>query len=169
MNFFDHSLHQNGSNKEEKDGYQLISIRDSTSSRLRPDRSLSLQTSPHYRHDGSSALAARLRRVDSLTGAELIGRKSGNYSGIAIPYFLPNTSAVREYRLRRDHPDMEIDSHGRIKPKQKYLSPPGRGNMLYFAPTASGKQLRDTALPLIITEGEFKTLALWRPRELESR
>jgi hypothetical protein len=31
----------------------------------------------------------------------------------------------------RDKPEMEIDSRGQVKPKQKYLSPPGRGNMLY--------------------------------------
>jgi hypothetical protein len=57
---------------------------------------------------------------------------------------------------------MEIDRQGRVKPKQKYLSPPGRGNMLYFAPGTTEAQLEDAALPLIITEGEFKTLALWR-------
>jgi hypothetical protein len=57
---------------------------------------------------------------------------------------------------------MEIDSRGQVKPKQKYLSPPGRGNMLYFAPGVTNTQLRDTTLPLVITEGEFKTLALWR-------
>jgi hypothetical protein len=85
-----------------------------------------------------------------------------NYAGVAIPYFFPGTSEVREYRLRRDHPDMEIDGHGRVKPKQKYLSPPGRGNMLYFAPGVTDAQLRDFTLPLIITEGEFKTLALRR-------
>jgi hypothetical protein len=112
--------------------------------------------------DRELALAARLRRVDSLTGAALVGRKSGNYAGIAIPYFFPGTSEVREYRLRRDHPDIEIDGRGQVKPKQKYLSPPGRGNMLYFARGTTEAQLRDATLPLIITEGEFKTLALWR-------
>jgi predicted P-loop ATPase len=108
------------------------------------------------------AEAARLRRVDSLAGAELVGRKSGDYSGIAIPYSLPGSTEIREYRLRRDHPEMEVDSQGRVKPKQKYLSPPGRGNMLYFAPGTTDAQLRDTALPVIIAEGEFKTLAVWR-------
>jgi Domain of unknown function (DUF3854) len=65
---------------------------------------------------------------------------------------------------------MEMDGQGRVKPKQKYLSPPGRGNMLYFVPGITEAQLRDTALTLIISEGEFKTLALWnngeRPRFL---
>ena len=49
--------------------------------------------------DRTLALLAGLRRVDSLTGGEIIGRKSGNYSGILIPYFHPGTDHVREYRL----------------------------------------------------------------------
>jgi hypothetical protein len=50
---------------------------------------------------------ARLRRVDSLTGGEIMGRKGSNCAGIAIPYFLPGSDRLREYRLRRDHPDLE--------------------------------------------------------------
>ncbi len=46
--------------------------------------------------------------------------------------------------------------------RQKYLSPPGRSNMLYLAPGVSQLLLRDESLPNMITEGEFKTLALWR-------
>ncbi|HJY04672.1 MAG TPA: hypothetical protein VJ323_00075 [Bryobacteraceae bacterium] len=34
--------------------------------------------------------------------------------------------------------------------------------MLYFAPGTAEEQLRDVSLPLIVTEGEFKTLALRR-------
>jgi hypothetical protein len=34
-------------------------------------------------------------------------RKGGDYAGIAIPYFAPGSHHVREYRLRRDHPDFE--------------------------------------------------------------
>ena len=105
---------------------------------------------------------AGLRRVDSLTGGEIIGRKSGNYAGIVIPYFSPGSGHVREYRLRRDQPDLEYDSAGNLKPRQKYLSPPGRSNMLYLAPGVGTSLLRDASLPIVITEGEFKTLALWR-------
>jgi len=65
-------------------------------------------------------------------------------------------------RLRRDQPDLEYDSASNLKPRQKYLSPPGRSNMLYFVPGVDPAFLRDTSLPLVITEGEFKTLALWR-------
>ena len=172
MNFFDHSLHQDPINKEEQNGHRAHfhstfadNCRDShgsgklAGSDLAPSDFAALEA---RWIDRDLALAARLRRVDSAMGAELVGRKTGNYAGIAIPYFLPGSNGVREYRLRRDHPEMEIDSRGQVKPKQKYLSPPGRGNMLYFAPGTTDLQLRDTALPLIITEGEFKALALWR-------
>jgi predicted P-loop ATPase len=108
------------------------------------------------------AEAAFLRRVDSFTGAQLVGRKGGDYSGIAIPYFSPGSPYVREYRLRRDHPDFEAGANGELRVKQKYLSPPGRGNMLYLPPGCDPALLRNAAFPLILTEGEFKTLALWR-------
>jgi hypothetical protein len=112
--------------------------------------------------DRELAVWAGLRRVDSLTGGDIVGRKGSDYSGIVIPYFLPGADHVREYRLRRDHPDMEYDSTGHLKPRQKYLSPPGRSNMLYLPPGLPQEFLHNAALPVLITEGEFKTLALWR-------
>jgi len=112
--------------------------------------------------DGALAERARLRRVDSLTGGELVGRKRGDFGGIAIPYFMPGSTRVRDYRLRRDQPDLERDSTGQLKTKQKYLSPPGRGNMLYIPPGVDPGLLKNAAASLILTEGEFKTLALWR-------
>jgi predicted P-loop ATPase len=112
--------------------------------------------------DRALADHARLRRVDSLTGAQVVGRRAGNYAGILIPYFHPESDHVREYRLRRDQPDYEYDSAGNLKPKQKYLSPPGRSNMLYLVPGVDRSLLADPELPIVITEGEFKTLALWR-------
>ena len=99
---------------------------------------------------------------DSVTGAEVIGRKSGDYSGLLIPYFQPETNQVRGYRLRRDHPDLEYDVAGNLKVRQKYLSAPGRSNMLYLPPGVSHSLLSEPATPIVITEGEFKTLALWR-------
>jgi hypothetical protein len=112
--------------------------------------------------DRALADRAGIQRVDSLTGAELIGRRGGNYAGIIIPYFRPGSHQVREYRLRRDQPDFEYDSAGTLKERQKYLSPPGRSNMLYLPPGVDEPLLRDTSLKLVVTEGEFKTLALWR-------
>ena len=112
--------------------------------------------------DQELAVRAQLRRVDSLTGGEIVGRRGGDYSGILIPYFQPGSDQVRDYRLRRDHPDLEYDAGGSLKAKRKYLSPPGRSNMLYLPPRIPQSLLRDSALPIMITEGEFKTLALWR-------
>ena len=112
--------------------------------------------------DRSLADCAGLRRVDSMTGGDVVGRKNGNYAGIVIPYFHPGSYQVREYRLRRDQPDLEYDSAGNLKPKQKYLSPPGRSNLLYVVPGVARSLLNDPELTIVITEGEFKTLALWR-------
>ena len=73
------------------------------------------------------ALAERAcqRCVHALAGGEIIRRKSGDYAGILIPYCLPGSDQIREYRLRRDHPDLECDAAGNLKPRQKYLIPPG--------------------------------------------
>jgi predicted P-loop ATPase len=172
VNFFDHSLHQDPINKGEKNEYRthfhsnfLETQQGTHGAGTLPGSELTASDFGALEArwiDRELAAAARLRRVDSFTGAQMVGRKGGDYSGIAISYFLPGETEVREYRLRRDRPEMEIDGQGRVKPKQKYLSPPGRGNMLYFAPGVTDAQLRDFTLPLIITEGEFKTLALWR-------
>ena len=112
--------------------------------------------------DQEFATRAQLRRVDSLTGGEIVGRRGGDYAGMLIPYFHPGSHQVRDYRLRRDHPELEYDASGSLKVRQKYLSPPGRSNMLYLPPGVPQSLLRDPALSIVITEGEFKTLALWR-------
>ena len=112
--------------------------------------------------DDLTAARAHLRRVDSSAGGHLVGRNGlANYEGIAIPYYLPGESRHREFRLRRDHPDMEYRD-GKLKEHGKYLSPRGRGNMIYFIPGISPKLLATVDLPVIVPEGEFKTLALWR-------
>jgi len=118
--------------------------------------------------DKDLAIAARIRRVDSDTGRSLVGRHDhASYEGLAIPYFLPGEVRIREWRLRRDHPDIEYKD-GKQKERGKYLSPPGRKNMIYFVPRLSPEMLKAVATPVIITEGEFKTLALWRLANLES-
>jgi hypothetical protein len=172
VDYFDHSLQQNAIYKEAKNEH-WTPFNSTLRAIPEPANKPAGYAGPELTASDLEALdarwinpelaqAARLRRVDSFIGAELVGRKSGDYSGIAIPYSLPGSTEVREYRLRCDHPEMEVDSNGRVKPKQKYLSPPGRGNMLYFAPGTAEEQLRDVSLPLVVTEGEFKTLALRR-------
>jgi hypothetical protein len=64
--------------------------------------------------------------------------------------------------VRRDHPELEYDSAGNLKARQKYVSPPGRSNMLYIVPGIDPGLFRDVSIPVVVTEGEFRTLALWR-------
>lgn len=104
---------------------------------------------------------ARLRRVDSKQGGELIGRNgSGDYAGIVFENIFPGETRPREYRVRLDRPPIEYKD-GKPKEKGKYLSPPGRGNLLYFVPGTEAEWLSNPALPAIVTEGEKKTLGLW--------
>ncbi|MDT7690173.1 MAG: hypothetical protein QOE46_2932 [Acidobacteriota bacterium] len=116
------------------------------------------------------AQQAGLFRVDSAEGARLVGRNGGrDYSGIIFPYTLPGCDSTREYRLRRDKPELEQKADGTLKEKDKYLSPPGRGNLLYFVPGISPECLKNRNLPVAITEGEKKTLALYRLAQHESQ
>ena len=112
--------------------------------------------------DKETAERALLRRVTSLEGAELVGQKDGHdYAGIVFPNIWPGESRAREFRLRRDSPEVTYEK-GVKKYLRKYLSPPGRGNLLYFMPGTSAELLDDTDLPVVITEGEKKGIALCR-------
>jgi AAA domain/Domain of unknown function (DUF3854) len=103
---------------------------------------------------------ARLRRVGSEEGAQIVGRTgAGHYEGLVFPYFWPGEDSPREYRLRRDHPDLEL-KNGKVKERGKYLSPPGRSNLLYFVPGTPASWLVDPTMPAVLTEGEKKCLAL---------
>jgi len=105
------------------------------------------------------AVQAGIYRVDSIEGARLVGRNSsGDYSGLAIPNILPGQTRPREFRLRRDNPELKPDG----REANKYLSPPGRGNLLYFISGTSEESLKEVRLPIVFVEGEFKNLALWR-------
>jgi uncharacterized protein (DUF927 family) len=108
------------------------------------------------------AAQAGLYRVDSIEGARLVGR-NGNMdcSGIVFDNYWPGVNLPREHRLRRDKPELEVQD-GQRKEKNKYLSPPGGANLLYFVPGTSPESLSDCSLPIVITEGEKKTLALYR-------
>jgi len=104
-----------------------------------------------------------LFRVDSSEGGQLVGRNgTGDYSGIIFPYFLPGKDTPCENRLRRDNPEIERSGEGELKEKYKYLSPPGRSNLLYFPPKCKPEWLNDVSIPIVITEGEKKLGALWR-------
>lgn len=109
------------------------------------------------------ARQAGLFRVTSPDGATLIRRnESGDYAGIVFPYMWPGEGAPREYRLRRDHPNLERRPDGSVKEKAKYLSAPGRANLFYIPPGTPPEYLTDTNIRAVFTEGEKKTLALQR-------
>lgn len=107
------------------------------------------------------AEAAMLRRVESLEGAEIVGRNgNADYAGVLFPYIWPGEDRVRDYRLRRDKPELEQKADGTFTERAKYLSPPGRGNMVYFVPGTDAGWLEDATIPVLITEGEKKCLSL---------
>jgi hypothetical protein len=105
---------------------------------------------------------ACLRRVTDAEGRIVVGAngRSGDYTGIVIPYVLPETGNRCEYRLRRDFPDLE-ERNGRVVEKGRYLSPPGAGNRAYFVPGTRLDWLQDATVHLVLVEGEKKCLAMW--------
>lgn len=105
---------------------------------------------------------AGIRRVDSMTGCQMFSRNGKNMSGVIIPNILPGEDHVREYRERLDNPDHEYRTDGSIRETNKYISPAGRPNLIYFPPGVTPETLQNTSLPVVITEGEFKALALAR-------
>jgi hypothetical protein len=106
---------------------------------------------------------SQIFRVTSADGAALIGRTGrADYAGIVFPYYWPGEPSPREYRLRRDQPELEQKSDGILKEKNKYLSPPGRANMFYVPPGTSPEYLSDPNITIVFTEGEKKALALYR-------
>ena len=103
------------------------------------------------------ATAAGLYRVNSLDGRDLVGRSGGgDYAGIVFSYSWPGTNGAHLHRLRLDHPPFEADG----KPAHKYLTASRERNRLYLPP-CEPKLLTDTAMPVVLTEGEKKGLALW--------
>jgi len=81
---------------------------------------------------------------------------------MAFPYCLPWEPRPHSYRIRRDHPDLEMGKDGKPKPRGKYLGAPGSTNRLYFPPGITREQLADITIPIIVVEGEKKALALHR-------
>lgn len=117
------------------------------------------------------AKRAQLSIVDEDEGAMIVGqaRKNGrSFRGYKIPFFWPGEAQPREYQLRRDQPDIERDNKGIEKETKKYLMPPGRGNLLYFVPGTDPSLLKDASLPVAITEGAKKALALEHLREVSN-
>jgi putative DNA primase/helicase len=106
---------------------------------------------------------AMLRRVDKHEGREVVGQKGNrDCAGILFPYYWPGQPSPINYRLRRDNPDWIEGTNGKPKQDRKYLGPPKSSNRLYILPGVTPEQLADVNIPIAITEGEKKALALLR-------
>jgi|SRR5438270_249744 len=115
--------------------------------------------------------AAQLRRVDSLEGRDVVGFKSGDMSGIAIPFYTPGGAGPVAHRIRRDHPDFTMDADGTLEEERKYIGEVGRPNRAYFPPNVTPDMLQKASIPILVIEGEFKALArlAWPIMTLTSR
>jgi putative DNA primase/helicase len=102
---------------------------------------------------------ACLFRVDDAHGALLVGRGPGNHAGIVYPYFRPAERAPSEYQLRVDLPELKYDKNGKPKEGMKYIWPP-RPTRAYYPPPSRAEWFTDPSIPIIITEGPKKSLAL---------
>jgi hypothetical protein len=112
--------------------------------------------------DPATADAWGLSRVTSAEGALLVGRTDReDYAGIVFSLYGPGDERPKDYHLRRDHPPLE-QHNGQLKPRQKYLAPPGRGNRLLFGPGESVDSLANIELPIVLVEGLKKLCAVWR-------
>lgn len=101
-----------------------------------------------------------IRRVSDKDARFMFHRRE-NSEGLIIPNYHPwEADHIRQYRLRPDHPPLELRRDGSSKPKFKYLSEPGAPNVLYI-PRGAMDQTGPN-VPVIVTEGELKALALWR-------
>lgn len=106
--------------------------------------------------------AAGIRRVLDHQGRSLTGWSKRNCAGILIPFPTLDGSSSKAFRIRRDTPDHRLDLNGVAKIERKYASPYGQRNHIYWPPGTTAADIENPALPLIVTEGEYKTLALWR-------
>src|ERR1039457_442717 len=68
--------------------------------------------------------SARVRRVTSEEGKEIVGRRDfEDYAGLVFPYFWPGNPVVFAHRIRRDNPPFEIH-RGKRRERDKYMSAP---------------------------------------------
>jgi hypothetical protein len=104
-------------------------------------------------------------RADDERAAEMLGRKRSAYTpwdSVVFPHYDIKTGELVEYCLKPDDPETETKADGTKEAKYKYLFPPGRGNILYYPPSADARFLKDVSKPLVITEGKKQLIALTR-------
>jgi predicted P-loop ATPase len=106
--------------------------------------------------------AAGLKRIPDFEGRRITGWSKRNCAGILIPFPTLDGSISSAFRIRRDNPDKRVNLKGETVIERKYAQPYGQRNHIYWAPGTTVEDIQNPALPIIITEGEYKTLALWR-------
>jgi putative DNA primase/helicase len=108
---------------------------------------------------------AGVRRVsDDVARVDFGFNSTGDNSGVVFPYHDPRTGYRVTARLRRDHPEVEIED-GKEHPKNKYTVPALDKRHLYFPP-GSKALLDEQAVPVVLVEAEKSALALlaWSER-----
>ena len=84
---------------------------------------------------------------------------------IVIPYWTRDGKLMQVHnrpfaRVRRLNPPPPLVGFGKPRKAAKYLQPPGTGMHVYMPPIMNWAELsQDTAAPILITEGEAKSLA----------
>ena len=106
--------------------------------------------------------AAGLKRIPDFEGRRITGWAKRNCAGILIPFPTLDGSISHAFRIRRDVPEKRVDLKGETRIERKYAQPYGQRNHIYWAPGTTAEEITNPAIPIVITEGEYKTLALWR-------
>ncbi|MGH9867479.1 MAG: DUF3854 domain-containing protein [Candidatus Polarisedimenticolia bacterium] len=86
--------------------------------------------------------------------AYALGMRGDVLDGLAFPYWVPSEQRFSSRMLRVRLDIEQVD--------KKYLQPIGERARLYFIAGTTAAQLADTSLPVLMTEGEKKSLALHR-------
>ena len=95
--------------------------------------------------------AAGIRHMTDREAFRFGFRGDGQLGGLFFPYYAPRSGTFSE-RYGRLKPDLQTGD-------RKYLSPVGEVPRLYFLPGTTDADLADTALNMLLVEGEKKTLS----------
>lgn len=127
-------------------------LRDSDYSRLERKHGITRAT----------ADAAELRYFPSAEALDMLGLISrSDFQSIGIPYFWPGDQHVREWNMRVLNSEWKTVADGNTREERfKYLFPHGHPNLLYVPAPTPPELLNDPDVPVWITEGPLKALAL---------
>src|ERR1044072_8503935 len=108
-------------------------------------------------------------RVDDITGKQYAGKalKFGrDFAGVIFTYISPFTGLETTRRLRRDNPDIVLNSQGEEKEQENYTQHYMDRIHIYYPMLVDPEQylawLMDESIPIVSTEGEKKSACLFR-------